>query len=159
MKTVKLLLSLFVLISSLSGQAFAVGDDGFSSPNAAVKALLKPLTKGASGVKESITALPGEKDKNNALIQEAKEVSPERPLEAGLHSLLSKSGKLLYYRKRNEEVRLGGKMVKQYYDLYFQNGAKREAMIVILQPTLSGGYHIMDVQIDEQSAMPSGGSE
>ena len=153
----KVLSILSVLMAITTTQlAFAVGYEGFANPTSAVTALLKPLNKGLSGVSESVKALPGEKSTDNALIDKAKETNPTRPLEESLNSIMAKGGKLLYYRKSNEEVKLGGKMVKQFYDLYFQNGGKRTAMIVVFQPTLSGGYHIMDVQIDDQVKSDTG---
>ena len=137
---------LFVLAILMSFNSFASSDAGFSDANSAVDALLRPLMSGASGISDSISALPGEKATGNNLINQAKQTNPVRPLESSLGSLLANGGRLQSYTKTQEKVSLGGKVIKQTYDLYFTVGPKKVGNFVIMQPTLTGGFHIMDAQ-------------
>jgi hypothetical protein len=144
---------LFVVLTILmSFNAFASSDAGFSDANSAVDALLRPLMAGASGIAASVSALPGEKATGNSLINQAKQTNPVRPLESSLDGLLANGGRLQSYMKTSEKVSLGGKVVKQTYDLYFTVGPKKIANFVIMQPTLTGGFHIMDAQFSNAAS-------
>lgn len=144
MKLIKAFPLLFIFIANF---AYAVSDDGFPSVDAAATAFLQPLMKGVSGVSTSIKSLPGEKDTKNALIKEAKKTMPENPLQAMLVETMRTNGKLMDYSKTGQNVILGGKVVKMFYTLHFLNGPKKDLMLRIMQPTMSGGYHIVDAQI------------
>jgi hypothetical protein len=142
-------LTVFLTLTLSSSSALAVGDDGYASVGAAADAFLSPLTKGVAGVPGAISALPGQRDTKNPLIAEAKKTLVENPLQSTLVGTMRVNGKLMGYRKTSESVSMGGKVVKQFYELAFLNGPKKQLMLRIMQPTLSGGYHIMDAQITD----------
>jgi hypothetical protein len=134
-------LTVFLTLTLSSSSALAVGDDGYASVGAAADAFLSPLTKGVAGVPGAISALPGQRDTKNPLIAEAKKTLVENPLQSTLVGTMRVNGKLMGYRKTRESVSMGGKA--------FLNGPKKQLMLRIMQPTLSGGYHIMDAQITD----------
>ena len=111
-----------------------------------------------AGVPGTISSLPGQKDTTNPLIKQAKATQVENPLQASLVDTMRTNGPLMDYTKTGESVSMGGKVVKQFYDLRFLNGPKKQLMLRIMQPTLSGGYHIMDAQISDPADMGPPGS-
>jgi hypothetical protein len=50
---------------------------------------------------------------------------------------------------------LGGKMVKLTYTLGFSGGPNKSIVFTVLQPNMTGGYHIMDTEINNPSAAAS----
>jgi hypothetical protein len=137
--------ALFLLSSTATVFAGEM-DKGFSSPQAAVDTFLSNLKNGRAGLSQAIDLLPGETDRQNKLIEEVKKSSEERPIESALSQAMG-SDKLLSFRKTGQEVKFGGKMVKMYYDLYFAKSPTKSVTFLIMQPTMSGGYYILDVVI------------
>lgn len=136
-------IALFLLSSmSFAGEM----DKGFSSPQAAVDMFLSNLKNGKAGLNQAIDLLPGETDRQNKLIEEAKKTSEERPIASALSQALG-NDKLLSFKKTGQDVKFGGKMVKMYYDLYFAKSPTKSVTFLIMQPTMSGGYYILDVVI------------
>ena len=140
----------FLLLFLTSSMAFAISDEGFDNPADAITAFLQPLSQGEKGIATSMSALPGQKQTKNALIQNAKQNYGERPLSSTLRTMIQQNGKIIAYRQTAQPTsRIGGKVMTYFYELTFQfANAKKNCMIKVVQPTLSGGFHIMDVQFD-----------
>lgn len=148
MKIYVLLLStiigLFGAESRGDSPIFSKMDSGFDSPQAAADSFLSNLKNGRSGVRAAVNMLPGEQNRQNNLINEAKESLGERPIETELNSSLG-GDRLLSFLKTGQEVKFGGKLVKAFYDLYFEKSPVKKVTFLIMQPTMSGGYYIVDV--------------
>jgi hypothetical protein len=93
----------------------------------------------------------GEPKRENDKIKKAKEQFNISPLEEKLSERFGDE-KLVSFRKIGQDVKLGGKMVRLYYDLFFQSSPKKEAVIVVMQPKMTGSYFIMDVDFSNQSS-------
>lgn len=142
MKIYKILLIILTTLSPNVGFSLDIGD-GHASPEVAANSFLGAL-KQSNGIKDAVEQMNGEPKKENELIKKAKETLTRSPLEEKLSEKFG-SDKLISYKKTGQDVKLGGKMVRMYYDLYFQSGPKKEAVIVIMQPRMTGNYYIMDV--------------
>ena len=147
MKLIKLFIIVLTTISTIqTNSSFAGMDKGFDSPQAAADSFLSNLKNGKSGLKDAVDLLPGENERKNNLIEESKKTLGDRPIESQLSESLG-SDRLLSYRKTGQEVKFGGKLVKMYYDLYFEKSPNKQVTFLIMQPTMSGGFYIVDVVI------------
>jgi hypothetical protein len=160
---------IFLLIGLASWAAADSTLQGYSSPNAAVVAFLNPLRQGLAGVPDAIAALSGTDQVSpsptpssavNLLIANsstaAMKANPtNNPLSSNLNQIIRAEGNLMSYRLTDQQNRLGGKMVKMSYNLYFSKGPMKEITFTVMQPTMTGGYHVMDTQISIPAPNPS----
>jgi hypothetical protein len=146
------------LIACSLAQAATTGAlKGYSDPDSAVSAFLTPLESGISGVSQSVQSIsvnsanPDPSTSKNALIKNSRTANTQaataNPMQSTLTSIMRVNGKLVSFQKTDQQIRYGGKMVKIFYDLYFLSGPKMEMMFTVLQPSLTGGYQVMDAQI------------
>jgi hypothetical protein len=147
----KLIRVLPIILTLMSSSAYAVSDNGFPSVDAAAKAFLTPLMQGTAGVSASMNALPGDTSKLSS-----KQQVVVNPLSSVLTETVTTNGKLMSYLKTSQQLLYGGKVVKQNYTLQFLNGPKKNLMLRIMQPTMTGGYHIMDAQITNPVVLGNG---
>jgi hypothetical protein len=146
--------SLTIAIALLAGQAFASGlDGGFTNADKAVSAFLQPA--GPSAADKSLSVTPeqgkpavGASGASGASVP-ARNDAVENPMSKQLSALVATQGKLISIRKTDEETKLGGKMIKQTYSLFFQRGGKKEATFTVMQPTMTGGFMVMDLTIND----------
>ena len=143
-----ILLSFF---APLSGYSLDIGE-GYESPEEAATTFLSAL-KEQNGVKTAVKNMNGEPKSENEKIKKVKESFPISPLEEKLSEKFGNE-KLVSFRKTGQDVKLGGKMVRLYFDLFFQSSPKKEAVIVIMQPKMTGNYYIMDVDFSN-SMLPT----
>lgn len=139
----KLFLVFSILMAFNCAQA---AETNYPDADSAAQALFNPLRGGSSGISKSVSALPGETATGNTLIAQAKATNPVRPLQSSLSTILAGGGRLVSYTKTGEQQSLGGKVVKQTYNLFFTFGPTKVANLTIMQPTMTGGYLIMDAQ-------------
>jgi hypothetical protein len=143
------LLTLIALITPSLGYSLDIGE-GYESPDEAATYFLGAL-KSQGGVKNAVRGMNGEPKRENDKIKKAKEQFNISPLEEKLSERFGDE-KLVSFRKIGQDVKLGGKMVRLYYDLFFQSSPKKEAVIVVMQPKMTGNYFIMDVDFSDQSS-------
>ena len=146
MNSILLLFSVFFLFQGINAKADLGMDEGFSSPQAVVDAFLSNLRAGSGGVESAVDLFAGEKIRKNDLILEAEKDLEKRPMEKKLKEKLE-GDPLVSYRKLGEEVKFGGKMVKMSYELFFKKSQPKNALFVVMQPTMSGSFYLMDVTI------------
>jgi hypothetical protein len=165
MKYSLILLVLFV-VSSVSANSNSL--QGYSSVNAAVAAFLNPLKSGVDGVPESIASLSGtdmvsvaaSPSPTNSMIANSatammKAAPVNGPLQSTFTQLMRTEGNLKSYILTGQQLRLGGKMVKLYYDLYFTQGPMKQIVFTVMQPTMTGGFFVRDTQISDPAPTAS----